>query len=734
MQDTIRLHIEGMTCGGCVASVEKALQSVNGACDISVNLTAQTATVCVNNESANQSTLIQAVQNAGYDAHPQRPADQASFAMRHGYEEKLRQQKQALVHALSTSLPIIGVHWLSEILSSGDVGGHVWPVAIQAILCTVLLFSAAGAPILVGGLRALIHKTSNMDLLISLGVGVAYLAGVISLLTASHQPPHFHAVAMILTMINLGKYLENRARRDAGASLIQLAQRVPATATIVTAEGTEQRSLDRIQKGDHLQVAQDMAVPVDGIIVEGRAAVDESTLTGESMPRSLTPGDEIYSGTAICEGVIKIKATRVGSEAALGRIMQAVEEAQSGKTHMQRLADRIAGVFVPIVATIALITFAASLAAGLSWAEIAQRVVAVLVIACPCAMGLATPTAIMVATGTAAAFGILIRDAAAWESAGQITTLLTDKTGTLTTGRPRVKEIHDEPIDNKTTDAEDVLQVAASADMHSQHPVAKAIVAEAHARSLTLDPPTSYSSEAGSGVSAKVAGRNVLLGSMRFLESGGVDIQRVQQRLDQLAQDGQSVVLLAIEGVCAGLISVSDVFRDDAAGVIAELKQLRVPVVMITGDRAETAAVAAAHLGIESVESELSPDEKLKSVTSRQAQGACVGFVGDGVNDAPALAAADVGITFSHVTDLAAGAADVTIVHANLTRIPLAIRLARQTVRVIKQNLVWAFGYNALALPLAATGHVSPGIAAGAMAASSISVVLNSLRLRRTRR
>ncbi|MFQ5461671.1 MAG: heavy metal translocating P-type ATPase [Phycisphaerae bacterium] len=733
MQDTIRLHIEGMNCGGCVASVEKALQNVDGACDVSVNLTAETATIRISKGSTNPAALIEAVRKAGYDASSERPTDQPTFAIAHGYEEKLRRQKQALVQALSTAVPIIGVHWLSEMLASGEVGGHVWPVAVQAILCTVLLFSTAGAPILVGGLRALIHKTSNMDLLISIGVTVAYLAGVISLLAAAHQPPHFHAVAMILTLVNLGKYLESRARRDAGASLIHLAQRVPATATLVTPDGTEQRPLDRIQVGDQLRVAQDMTIPVDGLIVDGRAAVDESTLTGESIPRAVDSGDEVFSGTTICDGILTIKATRVGSEAALGRIIHAVQQAQSGKTRMQRLADRVAGVFVPIVLAIALITFAVSLAAGLSWAEIVQRVVAVLVIACPCAMGLATPTAIMVATGTAAQFGILIRDAAAWESAGQITTLFTDKTGTLTTGRPRVKEIHDEPIDTKTTDANDVLQVAASADLHSQHPVAKAIVAEAHSRNLKLDTPTSFHSEAGSGVRAVVAGRNVLLGSVRFLESAGVDIGRLRQRLDQLARDGQSVVLLAMNGDVAGLISVSDEYRDEAASVIAELKELHISVVMITGDRAETAAVAAAHLGIESVESELSPDEKLQSVMSRQAQGACVGFVGDGVNDAPALAAADVGFTFSHVTDLAAGAADVTILHANLTRIPLAIRLAGQTVRVIKQNLVWAFAYNALALPLAAIGHVSPGIAAGAMAFSSISVVLNSLRLRRTR-
>ncbi len=745
MPELVRLRIEGMTCGGCVARVERALQSVAGVAAARVNLTTGLATIEPAATRPDRQALIEAVRDAGYDADTFRAADATITGVEQTHAARLREQKQALWQAIALGVPIMAIHWLAPVLRSGEHGGHVWPHVVQALLMTMLMFSSASAPILVAGLRAILHRTPNMDLLISLGVSVAYLAGLANLLTGQQDVAEFDAAAMILVFINLGRYLELRARHGASSAVAALARRMPTTAQLVTDGGTRQVRLEEIHPGDRLRVAPDTIVPVDGRILEGEAAVDESSLTGESVPRHRAKGDEVRAGTLVRDGLLTIEATRVGADSAMGRIIQAVEEAQSGKTRMQRIADQVAGVFVPIVIALAAITFAVMLALfDQTWPESARRAVAVLVIACPCAMGLATPTAVLVATGNAALTGILVRDAAALEAAGRIRAILLDKTGTLTTGTPTVESVIPAspltkgglrgvtaaPLSPQRREGveDDLLRLAASAEQHSQHPLARAIVASATERHLQVTQPTSFENRPGLGVRAVLDGSTVRVGSQLFMREERVNLADI----DSQTSRGGSAVLVAVDDQCIGLITLTDTLRPNATESIAGLRSLGVKPIMVTGDNHVTAKAIADQLGIEDVHAEMTPQQKVDAVRARQTGGNHIGFVGDGLNDAAALAAADAGFTLASATDVAAQTAPITILHDDLLLIPAAIRLARRSLRIIKQNLFWAFFYNLAAIPLAAAGRVSPGVAAAAMMFSSISVVLNSLRLRRT--
>ena len=779
---TLRLRIEGMHCGGCVASVEKAIRAVRGVLDARVNLATQIATIEVDGALSARPEIVHAIRAVGYDAEAVRSGGTESESNERTTAARIQQHKQALVHAVGLALPILALDALAPTIRGRGSGADVWPEAIQALLTAVLLASAAGAPILVGGLQAVLHRTANMDVLVSLGVVSGFLASVFGVLTGHAGHSHFHAVAMILAFINVGRYLEARARRDAGASLSALARRVPATALRVADGQVESVPVDQIDRGDVVRVPVDTVVPVDGRVVEGAGAVDESAITGESMPRVKRVGDEVVAGSLVTEGILTIEAIRVGSESAIGRILRLVEEAQSGKTQLQRIADRAAGVFVPIVVVLAGATLlGVGLTSGGVWSEAIRRAVAVLVIACPCAMGLATPTAVLVATGAAALHGILVRDAAALEACAGVSVALFDKTGTLTTGRPvvtRVIPMTDEPTPRTLTPTplprrergqrEDLLSVkvdpcpgselirwAASAEQFSQHPVAKAIVAKAKGLGLALHEPRSFQNEPGQGVIAEFVGARVLVGNVDWLRRmGAIGIEAGSPELRGDA-NGRIVVGVAVEPTGAGdvgptsvnaacsraddpnlksqiaLIFLVDEVRADARIAIARLAEIGIPAVMLTGDGEASARAVACGVGISEFRSRLTPEDKIDEVRSRRRRGERVAFVGDGINDAPALAEADVGITLASGTDVAAGAAAITIVHDDLRRIPDAILVARRSVRIIRQNLFWAFFYNALAIPLAMTGHVPPGIAAGAMVFSSLSVVLNSLRLRR---
>lgn len=731
-----------------MARVERALQSVPGVKNARVNLSTELATIEAGESPPARQDLLNAIRSAGYEADTIRVGDRDHTSADRTHTAKLQQQKQALWQAIALTLPIMALHWLAPMLQSREAGGHVWPTAIQALLMLVLMASSAGAPILAGGLSALIRRAPNMDLLISLAVVVAFVAGVVNLILGHADHAEFHAAAMILAFINLGRYFEIRAKHGAATAVSALARRMPGTASVVTAAGLVQTPVERLRAGDRVRVAQDTVVPVDGTIVDGRAAVDESAITGEAMPRERGVGQHVPAGAVVREGLITLEAVRVGAESAIGRIIRAVEEAQSGKTQMQRVADRVAGVFVPIVVALAAITLLGTVALGIAgWGGAVQRAVAVLVIACPCALGLATPTAVLVATGRAALKGILVRDAAALEAAGSLQEILLDKTGTLTTGSPRSEAIEllgssapdrgpnsadhgeSEPPAAPSRERE-LLRLAASAELHSQHPIARALVSAARDRGLVPAEPQSFESMAGQGVVARVDDTDVIVGGARLLRARGVPLEAAEPVVERFASRGHTVVLVARGGVCIGVIGLADALRPRAAETIAELSRLGIGTAMLTGDHERTALAVARATGITDVHAGLTPQQKLDMVRQRQAAGRRVGFAGDGLNDAPALAAADVGLTFASATDVAIGAADITIVHDDLTRIPDAVRLARRSVRIIKQNLFWAFVYNFAALPLAATGHVPPGVAAAAMMFSSLSVVLNSLRLR----
>ncbi len=722
---SVKLRIEGMTCGACVARIERALHAVDGVRRARVNLTTETATV--DSAGAGVEMLIAAVRAAGYDARRAQSAGRELTELESNQAADLQRQRQAMVQAIGLALPIIGLEWAGAVLQSGHAGGHVWWRILQGLLCAMLMLSPAGGPILAGGVRAIIHRAPNMDLLITLGVVAAFVSSAVSVVAPGVDMYHFHAAAMILGFINVGKYLETRARREASSAVAALARRTPKTALRVRDGGVETIPVAQVAVGDRIRVPDDTVVPVDGTVCEGSAAVDQSMMTGESLPVTRAVGDAVLGGTVVCDGTITIVATSLGESSAIAAVLRAVEDAQAGKTGMQRIADRVAGVFVPVVVALAVLTLFGWGLAGEGFAPGLKAMIAVLVIACPCAMGLATPTAVLVATGAAALRGILVRDAAALEAAGRIDFVMFDKTGTLTAGEPVVTSM---VAMGEATDLSALWRLAGSAEQFSQHPLARAIVAEAKCHVVTLTDPTAFRSEPGRGVSATVDGRAVLVGGSTFLADRGVDVPRPDDAHRARMVEGQSTVWIAVDGEIGGWIGLADAVRDSAAAAVREMRRLGVEVAMVTGDATGTALAVASSLEIFAVDPEATPEDKSLFVRRKQASGARVAFVGDGINDAPALTAADVGIAFAAGTDIAKAAADITLMGDDLTQVPAAIRLARRSVRVIKQNLFWAFIYNVLAIPLAATGRVSPGIAAAAMMVSSITVVLNSLRLR----
>ncbi len=721
----VHLRIDGMTCGSCVARVEQALGAVAGVSAAQVNLATASGVVRASDQ-VTEATLLDALHRAGYagaigDGESAATTGLARVAALS--REHAERWRRAFFWALGGGAPLMAIHLLAPHTLA-------WQIA-SALIATIVLASPAGRLILGGGLRALAHAAPNMDALVTLGVGAAYLASVVALLAGAHALNHFDAVGMILTFISGGRYLEGRARRRAGESVAGLATRIPRFAACRRDGQWTETPVEDLVRGNEIRVTPDEVIPVDGRVLEGAAAVDESLVTGESSPRRRSVGDDVLGGTLVTEGVVVLQVTAVGRDSAMGRILQAVEEAQTGKTRMQQLADRVAGVFVPIVMACAAVTVVGWLLAGGGWAVALPNAVAVLVIACPCAMGLATPVAVMVATGQAAQAGILVRRPAALESLGRADVIVFDKTGTLTTGKPVVAEVYDDPVGPAAHDADQVLRLAASAEQFATHPLAKAIVAEARKRNMPLAEPTAFASDAGRGVRATIDQREVLVGSLAFLSSQDAKIDPLRERAAQLTGAGYTIAALAVDGVGAGLIALEDAVRPQAAQALERLARLHIRTAMVTGDSPETARAVAGAIGIAEVVAGVLPEGKMADVRRRQAAGGVVAFVGDGANDAPALAAADAGIAFAAGTDLANQAADLTLVGADPQAVAVAADLARRSLRIIRQNLFWAFVYNIVALPLAAWGKIPPGWAAAAMMCSSISVVLNSLRLRR---
>jgi Cu+-exporting ATPase len=715
------LAIEGMTCASCVRRVERAISKVEGVEDVSVNLATERALV---RGSAGVPPLLAAVERAGYAARALEDAEQEGDEATTRQARVLRRRAIDIAIGAALTVPLL----VLSMAFPGRFAAENWLMLLLALP----VWAYVGREFHLSALRALRHGSATMDTLVSLGSSVAFLYSAVVTITGSQEDTYFDTAAAILTLISVGKYLESRARGQASAAIRRLAG-LSAKSARVLHDGREfEVPLSQVRPGEVMLVRAGEKVPVDGLVLEGRAGVDESMLTGESVPVEHWPGDEVLGATILTDGVLTVRATHVGTDTALARITRLVDEAQTAKAPAQRLADRISQYFVPAVLLIALGTFAGWMLTGHTTSEAMIAAVAVLVIACPCALGLATPTAVMVGSGRGAQYGVLIRGGESLERIRLVNEVVLDKTGTITTGRPAVTRILGV---GPYAGAEDcLLQLVAAVEHASEHPVGRAIVERARDAGLTLQPSVQdFVTIAGGGVAGTVDGRHVLIGSQRLLAEQGLGVESLADEAHELEAAGETVMLVAVDGEPAGAIAVADAIRETSPEAVRELHALGLEVTMLTGDNERTARVIASQAGIDRVVAGVRPEDKAAEVRRLQHEGRVVAMVGDGINDAPALAQADAGIAMGTGTDIAMETADMMLVKGDLRTVAFAIRLSRATMRVIRQNLFWAFFYNVVLIPLALFGRVSPIFAAGAMALSSVTVVSNSLRLRGTR-
>ncbi|MBO2519361.1 MULTISPECIES: heavy metal translocating P-type ATPase [Limnochorda] len=726
-----RLGIVGMTCANCSARVERALARLPGVITATVNLATEQATVTFDPTQLGVDDLRKAVEAAGYQAYPLADgAPEASDAEKAAREQEIRRQQRAFGLAALFSAPLL----LGMILHMAGVGGGLSQLLnngwVQFLLATPVQFGA-GWQFYKDAYVNLRGRNANMSVLVALGTSAAYGYSLAALLWPELGIPgyYFETSAVLITLVLLGKLLEARAKGQTSEAIRKLMGLQPRTARVIRDGETLELPIDQVQVGDRVVVRPGERVPVDGRVVEGHSSVDESMLTGESLPVDKGPGDEVVGGTINKQGSFTFEATRVGAGTTLAQIIRIVEEAQASKAPIQRLADRVSQVFVPAVVGLSLLAFAGwYLTTGDLTASI-LAMTAVLVISCPCALGLATPTAIMVGTGLGAEHGILFKGGEHLEAAHRLDAIVLDKTGTITTGEPHLTQVV--PLPGWTE--EELLRVVASAERRSEHPLASAILAGAEARQLPLAEPEAFEALPGRGVRARVEGRQVLVGTQRLMAEAGIATAALHQAQEALEAAGQTAMLVAVDGQAAGLVAVADQVKPGAAQAIGALRAMGLEIWMLTGDNVRTARSIAAQVGIEPdhVLAEVLPDQKASQVQALKARGLRVAMVGDGINDAPALAAADVGIAVGTGTDVALETADITLMSGDLMGIAAAIRLSRQTMRKIRQNLFWALIYNSLGIPLAALGFLSPILAGAAMAFSSVSVVTNSVLLKR---
>jgi P-type Cu+ transporter len=733
-ETTHELSIGGMSCAGCVAGVEQALAGVAGVSRVTVNFADHSASVTGRVDSA---SLIAAVVAAGYEAAERRDllAEQAAREAQEvaGYRRHLR---QAAVAAL------LGVPLMLFGMGSGPIPPVAEAMAIWLVigLLSLVVMIYAGGHIYAGAWRQLRHRHANMDTLIALGTGTAWIYSMAVVLWPAAVPTlaqhaYFEAAVFIIAFINLGTALELKARGRTASAIRRLLGLQPTLARVVRNGEEIDLPIVEIGLGEILRVRPGERIAVDGEVIDGSSAVDESMLTGEPLAVVKQRGDEVVAGTLNTHGTLLMRATRIGAATLLARIIEQVREAQGSKPSIGRLADRVAAIFVPVVVVIALLTSLIWLWLGpdpvLSYALVTSMTV--LVIACPCALGLATPISIMVGVGKAAESGILVRNGEALQQAGNLTTLVVDKTGTLTQGRPQLTEF----IPFRGADGEQLLQIAATVEAASEHPLAAAIVAAADERGLTRLEMRDFSAHPGRGVTAVMGFQRVLLGNARLMADHGVYLGSLQSEADRLTALGRTVIYMALNDTGAALLAISDPIRSDAAAAIARLQRIGLRLVMVTGDQQTTAAAVAQQLGITSVIAGVLPEQKAAEVARLQREGEVVGMAGDGINDAPALSRAHVGFAIGSGTDVAIASADITLMRNSLHGVADTIELSRATVRNIKQNLWGAFLYNSLGIPLAAgvlypfTGLLlNPMVAGAAMALSSVTVVSNANRLR----
>jgi Cu+-exporting ATPase len=735
----VTIPVGGMTCAACQAGVQKALQRQPGVVDASVNLMTGSAAVTYDPAVTRPEALVEAIRETGYEAEvpPTGTAGRTAFEEQ---EVRDRAQEEEFKELRAKALASGAVGLLAMLLPMRLTMTLMAPVALVVMVW-------AGRHFYVRAWKSFRHHSADMNTLIAVGTGAAFLYSAIAtaapgfFLRRGVQPDvYYEAVVMIIALILTGNALEARAKMRTSDALRGLIALQPRTARVLRNDSEMDVAIEEVRSGDTITVRPGERVPVDGEVLSGASAVDESMLTGESMPVEKGPGDRVIGGTINRTGAFRYRATTLGADSLLARIVQLMREAQGSRAPIQRLADRISAVFVPVVLQIAIVTFVVWFVAADQAPAVRAfaAAVAVLIIACPCAMGLAVPTAVMVATGRGAELGVLIKGGEALQRAGDVTHVVLDKTGTVTEGRPTVTDVIVAP--GAPRSVEELLRLAASLEASSEHPLADAIVRHAKDLKLALSPAESFQSVTGRGAVAVVDGAALAIGNEALLADYAVSVDPLRAEAERLASEGRTPVYVAADGALAGLLAVADPIKPTSREAIARLKRMGLQVVLLTGDNRRTAEAMAREAGVDRVVAGVLPDGKVEEIRRLQKEGAVVAMVGDGINDAPALAQADVGIAVGSGTDIAIEASDVTLMRGDLTAVADAVALSRRTLRIMKQNLFWAFVYNVVGIPVAAGVLypvfgllLSPILASAAMAFSSVSVVTNSLRLRRAR-
>lgn len=728
-----QFQITGMTCAACANRIEKGLSRLPGVASANVNLAMETARVEYSPSAVTVEDMIRKVEQLGYQAFPKEQREDAKDRR----QREIKRQTRRFVISAVLSLPLL---W--AMAGHFSFTSFIWVPSwfmnpwVQLALATPVQF-VIGGPFYVGAWKALRNRSANMDVLVALGTSAAYLYSLfLTLEWASadmrHHAPalYYETSAILITLIVLGKLFEALAKGRTSEAIKTLMGLRAKTALVIRAGEEIRIPADEVAAGDIVLVRPGEKIPVDGEVVEGSSSVDESMLTGESIPVEKRAGDPVIGATVNKHGMLKVRATKVGKDTALAQIIRVVEEAQGSKAPIQRVADAISGVFVPIVVGIALLTFLIWFfwADAGNFAGALRKAIAVLVIACPCALGLATPTSIMAGSGRAAELGILFKGGEHLELTHRIDTVVLDKTGTVTKGKPELTDII-----AVMPDETEFLRLVGAAEKPSEHPLAEAIAAGIAARGIELPAAEAFEAIPGHGIRAVVEGKEVLAGNRRLLERYGVPADQAEAAMAKLEEAGKTAMLVAVERRYAGLVAAADMIKETSREAVARLQAMGIEVVMITGDNERTARAIARQAGIGKVLAEVLPEGKAEEVKKLQARGRKVAMVGDGINDAPALATADIGMAIGTGTDVAMEAADVTLMRGDLNGIADAIRMSRRTMVNIRQNLFWALAYNSLGIPVAAAGFLAPWVAGAAMALSSVSVVLNALRLQRAK-
>ncbi|OUB49196.1 heavy metal translocating P-type ATPase [Bacillus thuringiensis] len=733
VSDKAEFTVSGMTCAACANRVEKRLNKLDGVNKATVNFALESATVDFNPDEVNVNEMKSAITKLGYKLEVK--LDDQDASTDHRLQEIERQKKKFIISFI-LSFPLLWAmvsHFaFTSFIYLPDMLMNPW---VQLALATPVQF-IIGGQFYVGAYKALRNKSANMDVLVALGTSAAYFYSVYlsiqSIGSSEHMTDlYFETSAVLITLIILGKLFEAKAKGRSSEAIKKLMGLQAKTATVVR-DGTEIKILiEEVVAGDIVYVKPGEKIPVDGEIVEGKSAIDESMLTGESIPVDKSIGDVVIGSTINKNGFLKVKATKVGRDTALAQIIKVVEEAQGSKAPIQRVADQISGIFVPVVVVIAIITFAVWMifVTPGDFGGALEKMIAVLVIACPCALGLATPTSIMAGSGRSAEYGILFKGGEHLEATHRLDTVILDKTGTVTNGKPVLTDI----IVADGFHEEEILRLVGAAEKNSEHPLAEAIVEGIKEKKIDIPSSETFEAIPGFGIESVVEGKQLLIGTRRLMKKFNIDIEEVSKSMGELEREGKTAMLIAIDKEYAGIVAVADTVKDTSKAAITRLKKMGLDVVMITGDNTQTAQAIAKQVGIDHVIAEVLPEGKAEEVKKLQANGKKVAMVGDGINDAPALATANIGMAIGTGTDVAMEAADITLIRGDLNSIADAIFMSKMTIRNIKQNLFWALAYNALGIPIAALGFLAPWVAGAAMAFSSVSVVLNALRLQRVK-